>query len=82
MAPSLTALGDPFVTALHRAEDDANEKLDGILSAGDRPMVRKLDLGLRNREIAGETELEALLDEIRSRVLELLKGNDIRVRLV
>jgi hypothetical protein len=81
VAPPLSALTDPFVIALRRAEDEANERLDQMLSAGDRPMVRKVDLSLRNREIKDEADLEALLDEIRSRVLELIKAK-VRVRLV
>ncbi len=34
VAPSLTSLKEPFEVALKRAEDEANERLDGILSEG------------------------------------------------
>ena len=67
--------------ALRRAADAANERLDEILCAGDQPMVQKVDLSLRNRELKDAADVEALLDEIRTRLLEVIKSN-ARVRLV
>jgi len=81
VAPPLSALADPFALALRRAEDAANERLDEILCAGDQPMVQKVDLSLRNRELKDEADVEALLDEIRTRLLGVIKTN-ARVRLV
>jgi hypothetical protein len=81
VAPPLSALVDPFTVALRRAEDDSNERLDEILSAADQPMVQKVDLSLRNREIKDEADVEALVDEIRKRLLKVIKTN-ARVRLV
>ena len=81
VAPPLVALKAAFESALARAEEDANERLDEILSEGDRPLVVKVDLGLRNRELATEPEVEALVDEIRDRLLQRIRSG-ARVRLV
>jgi len=80
VAPSLEALRDPFAVALRRAEERANETLDGILSEGRKPLIVRLDLSLRNREIASEADVEALLSDIRGRLLEQVrKGSRIRL---
>ena len=81
VAPTLTALADPFTLALQRAEDQANHLLDDILSAGDNPLITTIDLGLRNREVATQADVEALVEEIRRRLLELVRA-DARVRLL
>lgn len=81
VAPALTALADPFRLALQRAEDEANHLLDDILSAGDRPLIATVDLRLRNREVATEADVQALVDEIRSRLLEQVRAGT-RVRLL
>jgi len=81
VAPPLVSLRDPFVVALQRAEDEANDLLDGILSEGDQPLVTRFDLHLRNREIATPEDVQALVDEIRQRLLEQLRAN-VRVRLL
>ena len=41
----------------------------------------KVDLRLRNRELATEPEVEALLDEIRDRLMERVRSG-VRVRLI
>ena len=81
VAPPLVSLRDPFVVALQRAEDEANDLLDGILSEGDQPLVTRVDLHLRNREIATPEDVQALVDEIKQRLLEQLRPN-VRVRLL
>ena len=67
--------------ALKRAEDEANERLDGILSEGERPLIVKVDLGLRNREVGTEAEVESLVSNIRERLLEQVRAGQ-RVRIV
>src|SRR5690606_33789263 len=74
VAPRLTALKDPFLVVLNRAETEANERLDAILSEGDRPLIRRLDLDLRNRELAREEDITALLGEIEKRLRAALAG--------
>jgi hypothetical protein len=81
VAPSLTALSDPFTLALQRAEDQANDLLDDILSEGNRPLIIPVDLQLRNREVATEADVQALVEEIRGRLLEQVRAKR-RVRLL
>ena len=83
IAPSLVELRDPFSLALQRAEEEANHHLDEILSVGPKPMIVRFDVAgpLRHREISTEAELDALVDEIRERLLPLVRDNK-RVRLV
>ena len=80
IAPALDALKDPFSLALGRAEEEANSILDRIRSEGSGPMVVKVDLKLRNRDIATVAQVEGLVEEIRKRLLEHVPGS--RVRLV
>jgi hypothetical protein len=81
IAPTLKHLEDLFPARLTRAWEEANERLDSILSAGNRPTVRKLDLSLRNREIVTKEDVESLVSEIRTRLLEQVEQG-LRVRLV
>ncbi len=80
VAPALAALKDPFEAALKRAEDEANERLDGILSEGEKPLM-EVDLGLRNREVGTEAEVESLVSNIRERLLDQVRAGQ-RVRIV
>ncbi len=83
IAPPLVALKDPFTLALRRAEEEANERLDELLSEGDKPLIRKVDLGLRNRELKTTADIDVLIDEIRQRLVEQLgEDGNIRIRLV
>ncbi len=79
-APPLAALKDPFVLALQRAEEAANALLDALLSDGDQPEIKRVDLRLRNREVASEADVEALVSEIRAQLLEQVRAG-VRVRL-
>ena len=81
IAPTLVALRDAFTLALQRAEDEANERLDQLLSEGSKPLVVRLDLGLRSREVATEPEVDALVAEVRNRLLEQVRQGK-RVRLI
>ncbi len=81
IAPSLRDLKDPFTVRLQEAERDANRLLDDYLSTGSNPMIVPMDLSLHNREIKTEQDVEALIDEIRERLLEQLRSGQ-RVRLL
>jgi hypothetical protein len=81
IAPPLVSLTDPFALALRRAEDQANDLLDEILSEGEKPLIARVDLRLRNREVATEADVQALVDEIKNRLLEQVRAG-ARVRLL
>ncbi len=81
VAPALHDLEAPFQIRLEQAEDSADDILDSILSAGRRPLIVKMDLSLRNREIATEADVDSLLEEIRKRLLEQLDAG-VRVRIL
>lgn len=81
VAPSLSALKGPFDAAVVAAEEEANEVLDDIIAAQDEKLVVKVDLQLKNRELRTEAEVEAVVEEIRARLLERVKAG-ARVRLV
>lgn len=77
--PPLATLKDPFLMALRRAEEEANDLLDGILSEGSA-IVERIDLGLHNREVATEEDVRALVSEIEDRLLAKVRSG-VRVRL-
>ncbi len=79
-SPPLAALRDPFLLALQRAVAEAHERLDEISSGGPQ-LVTTVELGLANRELTSEADLEALLDEIRKRLSEHLE-QDHRIRIL
>lgn len=81
VAPTLAALKDPFTLALRRAEDQANELLDEALSEGPKAVIARVDLRLRNREVASEADVEALVTEVRARLMEHVRAG-ARVRLL
>ena len=81
ISPPLVALKDPFALALRRAEDLANDLLDEILSEGEKPIIARVDLRLRNRELATEADVDALVDEIKKRLLEHVRSGG-RVRIL
>ena len=82
IAPDLAALDAPFVVALQQAEEEAGLKLDELLSQGNRPMLRRVQLseGLVDREIKTEGDVEAVVGQIRERLLEQVRAG-VRVRL-
>lgn len=80
VAPTLADLKDPFQVRIRRAEDEANDTLDAILSEGNRALITSVDLALHNRELATEADVEALVSEIRARLLDQIRAG-ARVRL-
>ncbi len=77
--PPLAALKDHFLVALARAEEEANDLLDELLSEGEA-IVERLDLGLSNRELATVEDVKALLEELEARLLAKIEKG-VRVRL-
>jgi hypothetical protein len=80
IAPTLRALVDDFTAALARAQNEAQDHLDKILSEGDRPPIVPLDLNIRNRHLVTEADVEALLAEIREKLLAQVRAGT-RIRL-
>ena len=82
--PPLKALEDSFLRALQEADDEANARLDEILNkrGETEPVqpVEAMDLGLRQREVGSEADVEALVTEIRERLLARVRAG-VRVRL-
>jgi len=80
-APTLADLDITFQVRLREAEEEANERLDELLSRGEKPLIKKVPHRLKNREITSAAELDTVLDELRARVLaQLAQGG--RVRLI
>lgn len=79
-APPLRSLREGFRDALRRAEESAVTTLDEIRSGRERRPVVRVDLELRNREVSSAEEVEALVAEIRRRLLEqVAKGAKVRL---
>ena len=81
ISPTLEQLRDGFERALAVAERDAGDRLDALLSEGDRPVIRKVTHGLGNREVGSVEELDRVLADVRERVVAELAGG-AKVRLV
>jgi hypothetical protein len=81
IAPSLAELRDQFPARLERAVLEANDLLDRELEKDEGPVVAKVAMSLRGREITDDADLEALLAEIRERIEPLL-GEKKRIRFV
>jgi hypothetical protein len=83
IAPDLAALDAPFQVALGRAAEEAGTRLDELLSQGDRPTMRPFVLseGLRDRELRTEADVDAVLGQLRERLLAQIQAG-IRVRLI
>ncbi len=78
--PSLLQLRD--TTSLKHAEREANEKLDRVLAEETQIQVIPINItkGLINREISSQEEVEALVTELRDRLLNQLKDG-VRIRI-
>lgn len=81
VAPALSALRDPFEVRLKRARDEANRRLDELLSKGPAPVIQRVDLQLQDREVTSRAEVEALVSEVRERLLQQVEKG-VRVRIV
>lgn len=70
---------DRFLVTIERAEKEANDLLDGILSEGNQ-LVERTELDLHNREVEPVEDVHGLLAEIQGRLMPRVK-NGIRARL-
>jgi len=74
VAPTLLVLRDQFRLNLHRAVGKANEILDELLNAQKGPPIIRLELSLRNRVVRNAEEVEALVLELRKRLMEKINA--------
>ncbi|MCA9678853.1 MAG: BREX system P-loop protein BrxC [Myxococcales bacterium] len=80
VSPALDQLRDAFDRALPLAEQDANDRLDAILSEKPEQAIRKVQHSLANREIADVAELDRVLADLRARIVtELAAGAKVRL---
>ena len=80
IAPTLRELFESFKVALERASAEAQDHLDRILfdritvDGPPRPRYVAVDLGIKNRHLATEADVEALLADIREKLLAQLRA--------
>ena len=78
--PSLLELKDSVLIKLQKAEKAANTSLDNVLSEVTEEQVVQLPLNLSGREVSTEAEIDALVNQLKERLLAQLKPNT-RIRL-
>ncbi len=79
--PTLAAVRDRFAADLRAAIERAQDILDDLLDGGtERPLVQ-IRVRIRQRIIENPAQLDALLDEVRQRVTDLLAQNK-RIRIL
>jgi len=81
ISPALIVLRDSVPQRLKEGAEQANQRLEEVLSEKFRVQVVSVKLGLHNRELASPADVEALLQELRERLLAQLKDNS-RIRLL
>ncbi len=82
LAPRLSALSDGFASKLAEAKKEALAKLDQLAPREQGELVIRVSLELHDREIRNAADVDALLDEIRTRLLQQLEKSDkVRLRL-
>jgi hypothetical protein len=80
IAPTLTEVQGRFSGRILQAEEQANERLDEVISTKNQKPVVKVDPQLKGREVANREQLRALFRELEDRIGPQL-DQGIRVRL-
>jgi hypothetical protein len=82
IAPTLAQILDGLAARLEEAKVAARDLLDSVQRDATGEVTVKVTFEIRDREIRSEKDVEALLDEIRTRLLDQLKkGPKVRLRL-
>lgn len=81
VAPKLADLVEPFDIRLQKSEEAANEKLDEIISEKDKKLVRKVPINIKNRVIKDKADVDTLVEEIRSELMQQLDAG-VSIRIV
>jgi len=79
--PTLEVLKDSVISRLKEAEEEADARLDDILSETTEKQVVQFKTNLKGREVSTPEDVEVLVKELRERLLAQLKEN-MRIRLV
>jgi len=79
--PTLEVLKDSVISRLKEAEEEADARLDDILSEITEKQVVQFKTNLKGREVSTPEDVEMLVKELRERLLVHLKEN-MRIRLV
>lgn len=80
ISPALIVLRDSVPRALREGLEQANQRLEELLSVKFDVQVVSVKLGLANRELTSPADVENLLQELRERLMAQLKDNS-RIRL-
>ena len=81
ISPTLVEIRDRFASRIHRAEEQANDRLDEELSKKTEHQVVKVETHLRGREVASREQLQVVFRELEDRIGPLL-DQGARVRIV
>jgi hypothetical protein len=79
--PTLLKLRDSATIQIQAAEKTANAYLDDVLSEVTEEQVIQLSLNLSGREVSTPEEVEALVNQLKERLLAQLKPNT-RIRII
>ncbi|HEY9628769.1 MAG TPA: hypothetical protein V6C84_15830 [Coleofasciculaceae cyanobacterium] len=81
--PNLLQIRDSVTLQLQQAEQEANLNLDNLLSQVTDKQVIQLSVNLSGREVSTPEEVEAVVQQLRERLLAQLDGkSNIRIRLI
>jgi hypothetical protein len=81
--PSLLELRDTSVLKLQKAAEQADMALDNALSQTTDEQVIQVALNLKGEEVSTPEEVEALVNQLRDRLLAQLQGKaNVRIRLI
>lgn len=82
VAPELSFLRDSVPARLREAETEAQRRLDEAIARKKKKQVIAVPLSLQGRELATEAEVDAMLRELRERLVKQLRANtNICIRL-
>jgi len=81
--PSLDAIVRGLEERIDRTVQGATKRIDALTSENTGEIIVPVDLELRNRVLSSESDVHALIDEIRERLLSQInrEGPRVRVRL-
>lgn len=79
--PPLNVLRDSLAVHLPKAETKAHQELDRFIQEIDRVRVVAVRTDLKGRELTSPADVDLLVRELRERLLDMLDGGKVRIRL-